>query len=304
MILITDGVPTRDAHANSAVLTLTGLGSIANGEHLIELARYMHNNDINDDIDDDQISTLFTVGFSGGSSNALPLLKSAAEAGGGEFYDATDPTKLGAALQQAISTILEVNTTFTAPSVASNSFDRTETLDSAYYAMFIPGDGASWRGNLKKLKLVGDTLVDADGNAAIDGDTGNIKPTATTIWSMTSSDGNDVRKGGVVDALTARTDPRVLFSDIGGGDGSSLDDFTFDKAKQFYNNSDAELAAAIGVDEDDLEEYFAWAVGYDVDDFDDDKNLTEMRADLFGDPLHSKPLVINYGGSQLSLIHI
>jgi type IV pilus assembly protein PilY1 len=35
----------------------------------------------------------------------------------------------------------------------------------------------------------------------------------------------------------------------------------------------------------------------DVDDEDKDGNKTDMRADVFGDPLHSKPLVVNYGTS-------
>ena len=29
----------------------------------------------------------------------------------------------------------------------------------------------------------------------------------------------------------------------------------------------------------------------------DDGSITDIRYDVFGDPLHSKPLVINYGGS-------
>lgn len=302
MILITDGLPTKDTAANAKVKGVTGLDNFNGSSNLTELARYMHTQDINDNLSGKQIATLFTVGFSSGSSGATTMLRNAAEAGGGEYHDATDPTKLGAALQQAITSILAINTTFTAPSVASNSFDRTETLSAAYYAMFIPGKGARWRGNLKKLEVVNKVQVDKNGNAALD-ETGNFKNTAKTIWSNTV-DGGDVRKGGVVETLTARAADRIIFSDIGlkiDGTTKSLSHLTFDSAVDFFDNlgtDSAFLAAELGVPNDDVEDYFNWALGHDVDDEDDDNDRIENRTDTFGDPLHSKPLVINYGNAS------
>ena len=301
MILITDGVPTNDTAADGNIKGVTELTNFDGSSNLTELARYMHTQDINDNLSGKQTATLFTVGFSSGSSGATSMLRNAAEAGGGEYYDATDPTKLGAALQQAITSILAINTTFTAPSVASNSFDRTETLSAAYYAMFIPGKGARWRGNLKKLEVVNKVQVDQNGDAALDA-TGNFKNTAKTIWSNTV-DGGDVRKGGVVDTLTARTADRVIFSDIGlkiDGTTKILARLTLSSAVDFFNKPGAvpaDLAEELGVPADDVEDYFNWALGQDVDDEDDDNNRTENRTDTFGDPLHSKPLVINYGNA-------
>ena len=292
VILITDGKPTNDTASDPLVKTLTGLTSIS-GNHLTELARHMHTKDLNPNLSGDQISTLFTVGFSSGSSGATTLLKAAATAGGGEYYDATDPTKLGAKLQQALSTILEINTTFTAPSVASNSFDKTETLDSAYYGMFIPANGASWQGNLKKLKVVNKVQVDRNEKAAIDA-TGNILPSASTYWSSSPTpDGNDVKQGGVVEMLSKK-DKRNIYSDI--GDNSAIIAINLAKAKTKYGGK-AGLAAELHVDEDDVDEYFNWALGIDVNDDDKDTKTDDIRPDVFGDPLHFKPLVINYGGS-------
>ena len=301
VILITDGLPTNDNAANSEVKRLSGLTSIS-GNHITELARYMHTNDLNDDLSGDQIATLFTVGFSSGSSGATTLLRAAATAGGGEYYDATDPTKLGAKLQQALSAILEINTTFTAPSVASNSVDRTETLDSAYYGMFIPANGARWQGNLKKLKVTNKVQVDRNGDAAI-GATGNILPTASTFWESSSTpDGNDVKKGGVVGMLSAKAN-RTIYSDIGiitDDEGTTDQDeviaINLAIAKSKLGGKSG-LAAELSVPEDDVDDYFNWALGIDVDDDDKDGLSTDIRPDTFGDPLHFKPLVINYGGS-------
>jgi type IV pilus assembly protein PilY1 len=292
VILITDGKPTNDTAADSLIKTLTGLTSIS-GNHLTELARYMHTKDLNDDLSGKQISTLFTVGFSSGSSGATTLLEAAATAGGGRYFDATDPTKLGARLQQALSTILEINTTFTAPSVASNSFDKTETLDSAYYGMFIPANGASWQGNLKKLKVVNKVQVDRAGSPAID-ESGNIFSTASTFWSTSATpDGNDVRQGGVVEMLSAKTS-RNIYSDI--GESSAIIPIDLAIAKTKYGGK-ADLATALGVPEDDVDDYFNWALGIDVNDADKDSSRVDIRPDVFGDPLHFKPVVINYGGS-------
>lgn len=296
VILITDGLPTNDTAADSSIKQLTGLTSIS-GNHLTELARYMHTKDLNDDLSGDQIATLFTVGFSSGSSGATTLLKAAATAGGGEYYDATDPTQLGTRLQQALSSILEVNTTFTAPSVASNSFDRTETLDSAYYGMFIPANGASWQGNLKKLKVINKVQVDRYEKPAVDHDTGNILATASTYWpSSTSADGNDVTQGGVVGMLRKKTSRNIL-SDIG-GTTEKPKILPIDLAIAIDKYGQSGLAAALGVADSKVIDYFNWALGLDVDDADKDGSITDIRPDVLGDPLHFKPVVINYGLSD------
>ena len=122
------------------------------------------------------------------------LLTKAAENGGGKYYPAADPNALLTSLQSALVEILRVNASFTSPSIASNNFDRTETLDSVYYAMFLPDRGPRWQGNIKKLKLSSGKQVDRTGEVAID-DNGNIKATAKTFWSTNPvADGEEWRK--------------------------------------------------------------------------------------------------------------
>ncbi|MEP1152771.1 MAG: hypothetical protein ABJH08_13670, partial [Balneola sp.] len=188
---------------------------------------------------------------------------------------------------------MEVSTSFTAPSVAANSFDRTETLDSAYYTMFSPDSGAKWKGNLKKLKLENNIQVDRMGVPAID-DEGNMLASAKTFWSTSpEADGNNVEAGGVVEMFNNMEDPRIVLSDIGVSFGNELPQLTAETMSNYYTENGTDLISIFGVDNDaEAQEYVDWALGLDVDDADNDINTTDHRPDLFGDPLHSKPVVI------------
>jgi len=303
VILITDGKPTNDnaadgfiraLHSNSIPATTA---SAVDGNFLPALAEYAHSNDINATLPGTQIATLYTVGFSEGATSASRLLKEAASKGGGEYYDATDPTKLGSALQKALSSILAVNTTFTAPSVASNSYDRTESLDSAYYGMFIPNNGARWKGNLKKLKIKDGKQVDRNNKSAVD-ESGSIIDTAKTYWeSSTGPDGNNVNIGGVVGMFSEKANnTRKVYSDI--GTSNALIDLTYDNIVKALGNASNVQNLIGAANTIETKEYIKWAVGVDVDDADKDGEVVDYRPDLFGDPLHSKPLAINYGGSK------
>ncbi len=299
VIIITDGEPTRDLAADTYI---SGLPDIAapfdvNGtdNYLAALAGWMHTHDLHSTLPDVQSATVFTIGFGQDAiDDAGALLREAADLGGGQYYPARDPSALLASLQAALTNILEVNTSFTAPSVASNNFDRTETLDSVYYAMFVPDHGARWQGNLKKLKVTDGQQVDRVGAAAID-ENGNISKDAKTFWTTdTNPDGNDVKKGGVAEMLRTKAN-RVIISDLVLTGG--LTPLTRTNAETYYGDAET-LAAELDVVEDDIDEMISWAKGIDVDDVDNDNSVTDTRDDIFGDPLHSKPLVVNYGGAS------
>jgi len=80
--------------------------------------------------------------------------------------------------------------------VATNNFDRTNTLDSVYYAMFQPDRGPRWGGNIKKLKVTINGIEDQNKVLALESN-GNIKETATTFWTAGAADGNKVSAGGL-----------------------------------------------------------------------------------------------------------
>lgn len=87
---------------------------------------------------------------------------------------------------------------------------------------------------------------------------------------------------------------RTLYGNFAaGGDLSPL---TLDAASG-YAGGEAKLAQHMGVDNSQLQGLFDWARGEDVDDDNRNGNRSDKRRDLLGDPLHSKPLAIDFGSS-------
>ncbi|WP_157964650.1 pilus assembly protein [Algibacillus agarilyticus] len=308
VVIITDGEPYYDVAADDAIQALISGDSeleangIVNDSYLPALAGYMAKNDLNNDLSDGkQTAITYTIGFGDDAINdAGDILNQTAVLGGGHYYEAADATQLTNALQNAIVSILQTSSSFTSPAIAANNFDRTHSLDSVYFSMFLPEQGPKWRGNIKKLKVINSKIVDSAGNNAIN-TFGNIEDTAKSFWGGTSncsgatscSDGNDVEDGGVAEALAkAEVSSRKLLSDIDSGGG--LATFNYDNVSSF--DFGEPVIDVMNVLLTEVEDNVKWAMGYDIDDYDRDLNVTEMREDVFGDPLHSKPVVINYGG--------
>jgi type IV pilus assembly protein PilY1 len=235
VIVMTDGEPQLDLDANARIKTLTGktckkykaagIGSYPDEDEncLPELTEYMYNHDLDGDADNgEQKAITYTIGF----HSDQKLLSDAATKGGGVYYTTNSAEGLADAFQGAVTGILSTSSTFTAPSVAVDTFTRTESRNEVFFAMFEPRAGTDWPGNIKKLRIDIDdgvaTLVDADGLAALD-DSGNIADTARTYWSS-GDDGSTVDKGGVGQLLAER-DPDSRAIKTNTGTGGALQDF-------------------------------------------------------------------------------
>jgi len=315
IIFITDGVQSRDTAANTLVRNLTGADSThtTNGSYLGVLGSWMATknwltyNDIKDTPKTDVLASvkIHTVGFGSGVTNATNLLKAAARDGiqkieragfhdfpaGGKYHQATTAAALKTSLGEILLQVVD-NSTLTSASVSANSFDRTQTLDSVYYGMFEPSTAARWQGNLKKYKIVNGEQVDVFGNAAVNA-AGEFAVTAKSFWSP-EVDGNEVAEGGVAEMLRATvTSTRTLLTDITGA-GKALTEFSQVKIEAVYDTPE-KLTTQFGIPLDEainIPDHIQWAMGIDVDDED---TTSVIRPDVFGDPLHSKPIVINYG---------
>jgi type IV pilus assembly protein PilY1 len=309
VILITDGVPTQDQYANTKVEALSAVedgtrvnftGSKFEGNYLAGLAEWMSNRDLNTELTGKQTADIYTIGFSAGADDAAPLLKQTADLGSGKYFRATDSAQLTAALVGALEDLEPSNDSLTSASVAANNFDRTETLNSVYYAMFQPENGPRWQGNLKKYKVVSNNQVGKHGNPALDLNSGQFSKDVTSFWSADNAkDGAAVTKGGVAEMLRNKTN-RIIYSDIGSGEALAL--LTQTSAETSFGGS-PELATALDVNENEIGTYLRWAKGENVDNIKlADDSIPIMRPDVFGDPLHSKPLVVNYGDSIRILI--
>ncbi|KTF12754.1 PilC/PilY family type IV pilus protein [Pseudoalteromonas sp. H103] len=313
IIYMTDGDPSGDNDSDSQISAehekYFGEGLNWNTDsyyssYLHQMAKIIHGtSDVTVDLypstpDIHETGRLYTIGFgSGMSASGQELLRRAASLGGGENLPASTPDELSNSLNSAISRIREVNDSFSSPSVASNNVDQTRSRDAIYFAMFYPETNTRWGGNLKKLKVSGSEIVDSADNTALDSD-GLIDTDAKTFWlpDGQSADGNLVAQGGVNYHLATLTgtpaeDRRNLYTDKQG----DIVDFTTNIVSDIL---DLVTNNPISLSSSDIE----WAMGIDVDDEDNDGSNTDQRSDIFGDPLHSKPVAIDYGNDDIRIL--
>ncbi|MGL5467656.1 MAG: pilus assembly protein, partial [Shewanella sp.] len=291
--LVANLISTLSTEDKVAYGGLVSYGSSGEKSYLAALAGYMKNNDVNTSAIGKQTVTTFTVGFGDEAiKGAGALLAETARRGGGKYYPATDATQLNEALKSSLLAILKMNTSLVSPAIATNNFDRTRSLNNIYYAMFEPGSGPRWKGNLKKLVLAPEKgyVVDQTGLPAIAGD-GTILESAKTYWSSTS-DGNKVAEGGVQEMLAAKTNRNLYVIPPSTSELSSFSKSTLESMA----GGATELRTVMKLDgADSMDDLLNWIKGMDAFDENKDGEKTDIREHILGDPLHSRPLVINYG---------
>lgn len=290
VILLTDGDPSRDTGASSEIESLisgitlpatSGLeyncSSDGDGGCLDELAYYMNVSDMSDDHAGSQVVSTYTVGAFGDITDT-DMLKRAARWGGGAYYEAEDPDALSEAINSIFLDILAQDATFTAPAISVNAFNNSEHRDELFYALFKPNDKAKWNGNLKKYRLGSDgKIYDKNSNLAIDSSTGFFSSSSQDFWStVDGDDGKDVTLGGIANILSPET--RTLYSDDSNGD---ID--TFENVAN---------ASTLNVQDDEVGTLKNWVRGFE------NGSTNNPPRYYIGDPLHSEPVVITYGGTD------
>ena len=152
-----------------------------------------------------------------------------------------------------------------------NQMNRFQYLDQLYYAVFTPNKNSNWEGNLKRYRLKNGEIVGVSGGNAIDPDTGYFKKDSRSLWSD-EDDGVDVEKGGARGELVDR--------------------------ELYYNAGTVAKKLDWQEVEDDPED---WAAFFGLDANAPDDEVLDVANKLkvqWGDPLHSAPLLINYGGNE------
>ena len=303
VILLTDGEPTNDTNADSSIEGLSGFSTVTgssscSGDCLDELAQYMYSKDCStgaSGLDDTQNVITYTIGFTTNQT----LLSNAANKGGGKYYTADDTSGLTDAFTQILTEIMAVNTTFIAPAVSVNAFNRFTHRDELYYAVFRPASTPKWDGNVKRYQLDGDPpkIVDANGTAAVDSNTGFFKTTSRSYWTIDDDapDGDVVNKGGAAGMLAL---PRTIYTYTG---SSAPDDESLTAAGNELHEDNADITVEMlgdaAMSAADRTTLLQWARGVDVLDDDADEAEDDIRRSI-GDPLHTKPVLITYGGTE------
>ncbi|MCG8369132.1 MAG: hypothetical protein MJA32_01315 [Proteobacteria bacterium] len=295
-VLITDGKPTQDAGTPGLLGQLPGYGTVLNrtgctgtgdGACLDDVGEYLANVDLDPVLDGRQSVITHTIGY----TVDLPILADTARLSGGQYLLADDTDSLVAALTEVVSQVNERSLSFSAPAVSVNTFNRTRNLNDVYITMFGARGAAHWPGNLKGYRIEGSEIVDAAGQAAVDPASGFFYQTARSYWTTGQADGNDVTLGGAAQQLPPPADRR-LFTDNG------FDSNLHGGSNEISTgNANAYTAADFGIagSGPTVDEMIRWMRGEDVKDVDGNPNTT-MRNSM-GDPLHSRPAAVVYGGT-------
>lgn len=307
LILLTDGEPTGKEQGDSTytgglkdsegvplvtrIRELTGKSCSEKWECAGTVVRHLYDNDFNSERGGKQNVFSHMIGFEleGVTANLTAL----ANKGGGMYVPVNNNDQLVDALTRIFNNILDVNTTLASPGIAVNQNNRLEHLNDIYYSVFKPSLRTSWQGNLKKYKIDPKTvqIVDANGDTAVDPETGFFKTSSTSFWS-TDVDGDEATIGGAAGMLDL---PRTIFTYTG---TTAPNNTPLNTTANVFSTKNTSLNKAIfGLDstvtDAQFQTFLKWGTGIDVNDEDQDTLTTDVRPFL-GDPLHSRPILINY----------
>ena len=291
-----------------------------------EYARFMRSVDVSAR-DGSQGIVTHGIAVTGAPSDGLypNFIQGIANAGGGTYHAASDADTLLTSLLQIFSEIQAVNSVFSSASLPVSVNARGTYLNQVYMGMFRPDGDANprWRGNLKQYQFGLDTLgtvqlVDSTGVPAVSASTGFISPNAVSFWTTSSTfwanqllgtppsasdsaDGEVVEKGAGAERLrivyATSQDQRNVFTCI---NCSSTTTLGASSATRFNTTNTLITSAMLGVADTDRSNLINWVRG--TDNAGDELGptttpVTTVRASIHGDVLHSRPAVVNYGGS-------
>ena len=305
LILLTDGLPTWENASNYAsglrdsdgvsltnrIRELTGKSCYDSWSCAGVVVKYLYDNDFNSERGGKQNVFSHMIGFE--LEGATAKLTALANKGGGMYLPVNNNDQLVDALTRIFNNILDVNTTLASPGIAVNQNNRLEHLNDIYYSVFKPSLRMSWKGNLKKYKIDPKTvqIVDANGDEAVDSETGFFKTSSTSFWS-TDVDGDEATVGGAAGMLEL---PRTIFTYTG---STAPNNTPLNTTSNVFSTTNPSLTKSIfGLDstvtDTQFQTFLKWGTGMDVNDEDQDSLTTDVRPFL-GDPLHSRPILINY----------
>lgn len=316
MIFLTDGEANgTDTYAKDEIKRITGKSSCStSGTHKSkyandeqcgkEIIEYMYNNDFDPDMAGLQNIITYTIGFLEADPD---LMTDWAEAGGGKFYPASDATSLLDAFHQILTQIKTQSTSFAAPTLSVNAFNKLFHNEDVYFALFKPEMNQIWNGNVKKYKLcdgntdsggccegrtpeecVGEVL-DAEGKPATGADD-KIVDNAFDVWNFsTKADGSVVTRGGAGQAFFGNepnqgpgVGNRKIYSNL-------KSDVPLSNPQNEVTMSNTTNALFDAANNDRRSAVINWLQGYQNGDANGDAREWTM-----GDPLHSSPGAITF----------
>jgi len=118
-------------------------------------------NDLRTEFDKLQNLSVYTVSFGIRNEQALAILTSAAQMGGGKPYNAQDKTELQNSVASAVNDVVTRATSFSAPAASSLSTIHTVSSE-AYVTRFRPNETATWEGHVFQAYLFDEFMSGCD----------------------------------------------------------------------------------------------------------------------------------------------
>ena len=210
------------------------------------------------------------------------------------FFIANNEAELVQAFTDALTEIVVSARSQASPGYSVNVKSGLEHEDNVFIPVFEKTNSDTWRGNLKKFKL-----VNVGGHRQIRGKTpginamtelGIFKDEAWDLWSTSSTaDGKSVKKGGVASLID---DPlhRKVFSNITGDSNVNLwsDDNLLRPENDLIQNSWVSQGASEPVNEAYRKKLVRYARGWEQGE------EAQGARKYMGDMLHSEPVIITY----------
>ncbi len=323
VLIISDGVPTKD---DDPYLTSTlGLTDKDGDGHLLDdVAEYLYSLDLsNGNAVQKQNIRTYTIGF----SITQPLLEKTAAKGHGKYFYVWSSQSFDIAFQAFIAEVLEDSVSYVAPVVPISQMQQTSAGNNMYLAMFKPTETSFWKGNIKKYciasKNTSGQIVDCSGNPVANASVGDmldvngspvvdsnnqIVKNSRSFWSLAGSDpdGGNTAAGGVGAILQARNlSTRKIYTYL----GTKVDLIdTTDHANDFSKSNPAITPETLGFssgETDKKNNVIDFVYGYDVyyqNQLPSPQGPNEKRDWVLGAFIHSRPVVIPYGGTAGTII--
>jgi type IV pilus assembly protein PilY1 len=297
-----------------------------------EYARFLRGVDVSTQAGVQSITT-HAIAVVGAPSDGLypNFIRAIAKQGGGQYYAASDVALLVKALTDIFNSIQSINSVFASASLPIAVNAQGSYKNQLFVGVFRPDVLARprWVGNLKQYQMLYDPatdsleLGDSLGNPALNAATGFFLPNAVSYWSKASAfwanspsgtppsasdlpDGEVVEKGANAELLRSAyaTDQsgRKVYTCVGCGSGTTL---SAAPSARFTSANTAITTAMLGAaDNTERAALINWIVGTDNNgDELGPGGTTTARPSIHGDVLHSRPSVVNYGGTIGTVVY-
>jgi type IV pilus assembly protein PilY1 len=305
-----DDIYTSDGAGMTNITCSTAAPSNLMGKCGPEIAKFLATHDNKTGVSGSIVKT-HTIGMKMDSEpGGEAYLQAIATAGGGSYYRADTAESLLSAFREVVAAALTDSTSFAAPAVSVNVFNRLYHNNEIYFTFFKPSTKVAWEGNVKRYNMCTDAtnpdctpctqaqiqqntckmpVLGKDGKSILD-DKDAIKNDAFDVWStLTSPDGQNVTMAGAGGVLPA-PDNRNIYTNTVGDAAITLTDSA--NAVTVANTSLTTAMLNVATEANPTTartDLINWIRGYA------DITTSKLRDWRFGDPLHSTPGVFTYG---------